>query len=223
MGEQLNGGGPAARRHAHPDGPTPDLEALLAAAMRPADVDADGERRALDAFRAAREAGAHRARTRRRDDWRPRTRRRTARSLRATLSLFAASLTLGGVAFAAIGTTGSSSDTSDDRGRPTPTPSVDDTPSAAATAPHDRPATAKDTEAKCRAYDKVAGNGSALESTAWQRLIEAAGGEDKVAAYCAQRLAPADKGKGTGESKSGTGESNNSGTGKTKGKADKKN
>ncbi|MFD8200700.1 hypothetical protein ACFV2G_14210, partial [Streptomyces sp. NPDC059701] len=61
----------------------------------------------MDAFRAARDAGAHRAartaRIRRRDDWRPRDPRRARRSLRVTLSVLLASLTLGGVAYAAIG------------------------------------------------------------------------------------------------------------------------
>ncbi|MFJ4472224.1 hypothetical protein ACIP2X_32715 [Streptomyces sp. NPDC089424] len=46
--------------------------ALLGAVLRDAGVDAEAEGRAMAAFRAAREAGAHRARTRRRDDWRAR-------------------------------------------------------------------------------------------------------------------------------------------------------
>ncbi|MFE0172658.1 hypothetical protein ACFWZ2_10105 [Streptomyces sp. NPDC059002] len=52
----------------------PPLDALLASAVRAgADtgVDAEAQRRAVAAFRAARDEGAHRARTRRRDDWRP--------------------------------------------------------------------------------------------------------------------------------------------------------
>ena len=48
--------------------------------------------------------GAHRARTRRRDDWRPREHGRVRRSLRVTtLCCPLAGLTLGGVAYAAIG------------------------------------------------------------------------------------------------------------------------
>lgn len=46
--------------------------ALLGAVMRDGGMDAEAERQALAAFRAARDAGAHRARTRRRDDWRAR-------------------------------------------------------------------------------------------------------------------------------------------------------
>ncbi|MEU1499168.1 hypothetical protein [Streptomyces sp. NPDC005732] len=46
----------------------PSLGALLAAA-RSVPVDPDAERRALAAYRAARERGAHGARPRRRDDW----------------------------------------------------------------------------------------------------------------------------------------------------------
>ncbi|MGW1541165.1 hypothetical protein ACWCPM_13160 [Streptomyces sp. NPDC002309] len=44
--------------------------AVLRAALRDGRLDAEAERQALDAFRAARDGGAHRARTRRRDDWR---------------------------------------------------------------------------------------------------------------------------------------------------------
>ncbi|MEU3243808.1 hypothetical protein [Streptomyces sp. NPDC006875] len=48
--------------------PGPSLGVLLAAA-RTVPVDPDAERRALAAYRAARERGAHGARPRRRDDW----------------------------------------------------------------------------------------------------------------------------------------------------------
>ncbi|NNN31627.1 hypothetical protein HLK59_14885 [Streptomyces sp. S3(2020)] len=188
MGEGRSGGGA--------DG----LETLLAAAMRE-DVALredragdDGERQAVAAFRAARDAGAHRARTRRRDDWRPREQRRLSRSLRTTLSVFLASLTLGGVAFATIGTDGSSPEAGkNDTPRPQASAPVRQ-PSAPATATEspaarpDRPVTAQDTEAHCRAYDKVRGRGNALDSTAWQRLVAAAGGEGNIAQYCAGQL-----------------------------------
>ncbi|KAA0935450.1 hypothetical protein FGF04_15350 [Streptomyces apricus] len=49
----------------------------------------------------------------------------------------------------------------------------------------DRPAAARDTEAHCRAYDSVGKKGKALDSTAWQRLVLAAGGAENVEAYCA--------------------------------------
>ena len=52
-----------------------------------------------------------------------------------------------------------------------------------------RPPRAQDTEARCRAYASVRGRGDALSATAWQGLVTAAGGEDKVEAYCAERLA----------------------------------
>ncbi|WNZ09076.1 hypothetical protein [Streptomyces sp. 11x1] len=83
---------------------TPSVDSLLAAAVR-ADAPADsaGEARAVAAFRAARESGGRTARTRRRDDWRPNARRRVQLSVRTTLAVLLASLTLGGVAFAAIG------------------------------------------------------------------------------------------------------------------------
>ncbi|WAZ23678.1 hypothetical protein STRCI_005037 [Streptomyces cinnabarinus] len=246
MGEQLSDGGTAGRRRAHPGGtasgphgagPRPDLEALLAAAMRPATVDAEGERRAVAAFRAARDAGPHRARTRRRDDWRPRARRRTVRSLRVTLSLFGASLALGGVAFAAIGTSGSSSDAADD-GTGTPSAGAASRSGAGASTagpghgPDDRPDTAKDTEAKCRAYQRhVSSGGKELESTAWQRLIESAGGAEKVAPYCAELLAQAteqsnpgaengngaDNGNGATSGNNGNGGDNGANTGQGNG------
>ncbi|MFI6487453.1 hypothetical protein [Streptomyces sp. NPDC050564] len=227
MGERHSDGGSSDRRVAHPTrhlseaGPrvprTPDsqtsapqapasdvpaLEALLAAAMRGRANDAEAEAQAVAAFRAARDEGAHAARTRRRDDWRPREQRRVSRSLKATFAVLLASLTLGGVAVAAIGS--SSDDDADDRSRTEPSSSAPDrsapestgpdfsgspAPGASAQAdPSAHPSQAQDTEAHCRAYESVKGRGNALNSTAWQRLITAAGGEENVAAYCAEQL-----------------------------------
>ena len=206
MGERLNDGAQPGRRHAHPAAPASDadVEALLARALRE-DAQEDGERRAVAAFRAARDAGRHQARTRRRDDWRPRPRRHTpARSLRATLSVLVASLALGGVAVAAIGSARDGADDADRRpqqsasaseGR-SATPSL--TPSPDASAGRDRPADAQDAEAHCRAYEKVGGRGKAMDATAWQRLVTEAGGEENVAAYCAARTASAPAGNGNG-------------------------
>ncbi|MFI8530622.1 hypothetical protein ACIGMX_10260 [Streptomyces aquilus] len=224
MGERQSGGGHG-RRRVHPaagvpgrqgnDGTggtagahgTDGLEQFLADAMRVLPGD-DGEQRAVAAFRAARDGGAHRARTRRRDDWRPREQRRLGRSLKTTLSVLVASLTIGGVAFAAIGTSGSSSDDTADRARerqPHSTASASEragtTPDTGASVPPDRPVTARDTEAHCRAYENVRGRGNALDSTAWQRLIEAAGGEEKVAAYCARQLGQGRPNKQNGQGK----------------------
>ena len=144
MGEQQSGGGTPGRRRAHPDGlgtgraagphmtfDDAALEALLSAAvLRGHRADLDGEQRAVAAYRAARAAGAHRARTRRRDDWRPSAPRRLALSVKTTLSLFAASLALGGVAVAAIGSSGSSDHPADDKVGSTPTAGAPDRPSA---------------------------------------------------------------------------------------------
>ncbi|MET8075135.1 hypothetical protein [Streptomyces sp. NPDC005303] len=191
------------------------LEALLAAAVRGGKSEGEAERRAVDAFRAARDAGAHRARTRRRDDWRPRAQRRRARSLRATLSVLLASLTLGGVAYAAIGSAGGGPDRGaaadkDVRASvPASTPaeaSSSGRPSPSASA--ERPPTAKDTLAHCRAYEKLQGRGKALDSTAFQRLVSAAGGEANVSAYCAELTGPsaakgASNGKGAGNANGG--------------------
>ncbi|MFH9090329.1 hypothetical protein [Streptomyces sp. NPDC017673] len=215
MGERHSGGGLTGRRRAHPGGAvaTPDpadasgLETRLAAALRADRVDAEAERSAVAAFRAARDAGAHGARTRTRDDWRPGRPAPARRSLRTTLSVALASLTLGGVAVAAIGSAGSGSH-DDDRSRaphttrPVPgTPRVpaDATaagPPATTSADHPgRPVTARDTLAHCRAYTRAGDRGGALESAAWQRLVSAAGGPEKVAAYCAARAAEWKQGK----------------------------
>ncbi|WP_051851744.1 hypothetical protein [Streptomyces sp. NRRL F-5650] len=242
-------GGPAARAGAEADmavrhgrgrdagprpapGDVPAAEALLAAVLRGEGAGAEGERRAVAAFRAARDAEPGRAaRTRRRDDWRPRTGCRPGRSLKTALFVALGSLTLGGVAYAAMGggapgahvgepdrtrpatapaTAGSSSvglpsdrGASSDRGpssggapadgliRPGGTPSAAASPSARETptppAYPGRPSPARDAEAHCRAYERVAGRGGALDGTAWQRLVTAAGGAEHVEAYCAGR------------------------------------
>ncbi|MGV9554167.1 hypothetical protein [Streptomyces sp. NPDC003401] len=234
MGERMSGGEDVHRRHARPARPVPGadggharVEALLTRALRDTSGAAERERQAVAAFRAARDAGAHRARTRRRDDWRPRGRGHAVLSLRATLSVVLASLTLGGVAVAAIGSAGSPADTADDGGRGTSSASASSAsapegrrtgpaapPSPAATADRDgdgdgdRPPAAGDTEAHCRAYERVAGRGAAMDATAWQRLVTAAGGEEDVAAYCAARTAsatatPGDGGKGKGKGAGG--------------------
>jgi hypothetical protein len=257
MGERQSGGGIPGRRRVHPGGHTSGhtsghtaghasgsrvaldddaLEALLAAAMLRHEVDAAGEQRAVAAFRAAREAGLHQARTRRRDDWRPREQRRLARSMKATLSLFVASLAVGGVAVAAIGSGDSSDDPGNGRGGATPASSAPDRtgaePSSAASDPGSErsghPGTAQDTEAHCRAYEQVKDRGNGLDATAWQRLVTAAGGENKVAAYCAEQLAhaaptsrpsqaatPADKGAGAPNDTGNTGTGNTGNTGDT--------
>ncbi|WP_406332463.1 hypothetical protein [Streptomyces sp. NBC_00203] len=204
MGERDSDGGNSGRRVARPSGSAseePALEVLLAAVMRGGAHDADAEAQAVAAFRTARDGGAHAARTRRRDDWRPREQRRVGRSLKATFAVLLASVTLGGVAVAAIGS--SSDEDTDDRGgsRTQPSssapdrsaveptgPAVSGSSAPAQADPSTRPSQAQDTAAHCRAYENVKGRGSALNSTAWQRLITAAGGEDNVAAYCAEQL-----------------------------------
>ncbi|MGW2718142.1 hypothetical protein [Streptomyces sp. NPDC001492] len=203
MGErQSDGSARGGRRRVHPGGTlsgTEDwaagsvLESLLTDAMCSGALDADAEQRAVAAFRAARDAGTLRARTRRRDDWRPREHARARRSLRATLTLALAGLTMGGVAFAAIGSVGGSSHDDGKAARQRQhaplVPSARASGTSGADAGPDQPETAKDTEAHCRAYEKkLDGNGKALDSTAWQRLIAAAGGEANVTAYCAEQL-----------------------------------
>ncbi|KOV63818.1 hypothetical protein ADL00_23080 [Streptomyces sp. AS58] len=230
MGEGRDEGGATGRRRTHPHGAAPGpgddgVAALLGAALRDGEVDSRAQQRAVAAFRAARDAGAHGARTRRRDDWRRddwRPRWRPASwSARTTLSVLMASLTLGGVGFAAIGSPGSPAapDRSSDRPSHRPAPSAPASPapapSRAGDGTRDRPDPAEDTEAHCRAYERVAGRGRALEATAWQRLIESAGGAPHVQAYCAEVLAKAPaKGEARSSGKpSGRGESGGHGEG----------
>lgn len=190
-------------------GGVPRTEALLAAALREERADAEGERRAVAAFRAAREAEPARAApTRRRDDWRPRDGRHPGRTLKTALSVLLASLALGGVAYAAMGGGGTDADDGgpprDRTAAPTDSASVQPltTPPAAtsapattastppgASAPPDRPAAAGDAEADCRAYERLEGRGRARDATAWQRLVTAAGGAEHVEAHCADRPA----------------------------------
>ncbi|MFB7245259.1 hypothetical protein ACFCYX_22720 [Streptomyces populi] len=202
-------GAPPGPRVAPPSEPgdgRPPLEELLAAAMRGRADDPEARTRAVAAFRAARDGGAHTTRTRRRDDWRPKERGRPGRSLRAALAVLLAGLTLGGVAVAAIGPV-SRDDTGHrdrvavrpsggvpDRSPGSPPPTGPGSPAPAA--PAVRPPGDRDTEAHCRAYASVRDRGGALDSRAWQRLVTAAGGEDEVEAFCARRLAASTATKG---------------------------
>ncbi|MGW2628357.1 hypothetical protein ACWC2K_03340 [Streptomyces chattanoogensis] len=173
------------------------LETVLGNAIRTPRLDAEAEHRALAAFRAAAHgADGRRARTRRRDDWRPREERSVRRPARMTLGMVFAGLTLGGVAVAAVGSAGSSTDgAGTGRGTTHPSAVAPGRPGGTASpspsgrpGPTDRPARAQDIEAHCRAYKQVEGRGKALDATAWQRLVAAAGGKDKVAAYCSEQL-----------------------------------
>ncbi|MFH8237387.1 hypothetical protein [Streptomyces sp. NPDC018321] len=209
MGAQHGDGGPGHRPGHHG---TPQTEALLAAALRRDHIDDEGERRAVAAFRTSRETEPGRAaRTRRRDDWRPRERRRAGRPLKTALSVLLASLTLGGVAYAAIGAGGSAADVArPDHPRPSATTEAGDggggegtgavtgpevrpvpTPRPPSTAPDASarsgpPASASGSEAACRALQRLDGRGKALDAAVWERLVAAAGGEEEVAGHCAE-------------------------------------
>jgi hypothetical protein len=231
MGERLSGDGAPGRRRMHPGDAVSGswdawddaaLETALAAAMREGDLDPDAEQRALAAFRTSQAAGPHRARTRRRDDWRVPGERHAGRSLKTTFGVVFASLALGGVAVAAIGSAGSSTDGA---GRGTAHPSAvapHRTGGAASSAspgglgPQHGSVTGKETTAHCRAYEHVKDRGKALDATAWQRLVAAAGGKGNVAAYCARELAEATTGSGnTGKSAGHTPNPGKGGTGNT--------
>ncbi|MEU9587744.1 hypothetical protein [Streptomyces werraensis] len=242
MGERQSDGGQAGRRRVHPErsdcpegaaaaygpavsvsaerpaGDTARLEALLVAALVRDGVDAGAEQRAVAAFVAARESGAHGARTRHRDDWRPSRRRFGGRSLRATLGALVAGCALSGVAWAGIqAAEAPSGGRSEDTG-PARTPSAASTPAvpdasraagAAGTPRVSAPASATEAgrdgaargsgpaeaagtvEAQCRAYERVAGRGQVLDAPVWERLVAAAGGAGRVEAYCAGRAGDA--------------------------------
>ncbi|MDN3272091.1 hypothetical protein [Streptomyces sp. MA15] len=261
MGERQSDGGRAGRRRVpsgHPERPegvvsapgrpvpvsvegpagdTARLEALLAAALVRDEVDAGAEQRAVAAFVAAREPGAHGARTRLRDDWRAPRRRFGGRSLRTTLGALVAGCALSGVAVAGIHAAGapgggrSPGDTGPDRtpsAGPVPKVSeIPEVPDASGSSPSSpsspssgssgssgvsgapeasasaepgrdgarggagRAEAAGDAEAWCRAYERVAGRGRAVDAPVWERLVAAAGGAERVDAYCAGRSAAA--------------------------------
>ncbi|MFI1165071.1 hypothetical protein ACH4UM_16005 [Streptomyces sp. NPDC020801] len=239
MGERLSGDGVPGRRRVHPGGAVSGhgpwevgdvatLETVLAAVIRGGELDPEAEQRAVAAFRAAHAAGAtHRARTRRRDDWRLPAERRAGRLVKMTFGVVFTSLALGGVAVAAIGSAGSSTDGAGaGRGSAHPSALAPDQPGGGASSPSfggfgptDRPAPAQDTEAHCRAYGQVRDRGKALDAKAWQQLVTAAGGKDKVAAYCSEQRATATPSgpAGTGKPGEGAGDTGNGTAGSTGG------
>ncbi|MFF5884525.1 hypothetical protein ACF1DW_07790 [Streptomyces sp. NPDC014603] len=223
MGERQSDGGLSGRRRVRPagappqpDAPHPDapvtagprpapagVETLLAAALTGDATDTGAEQRAVAAFRAARDAGAHRARTRRRDDWRPVGRRAGGPAPKVTLSVLVAGLTAGGVAWAGIGTAPPSPGRAPEHppavSAPGTAPSADPAPTLRQGAP-DRPAESsgpetrrpgsgsRATEAHCRTYERLRARGQAPDAPARRHLAEAAGGAAEVAAYCAGLL-----------------------------------
>ncbi|MFC8256814.1 hypothetical protein ACFUNF_03920 [Streptomyces sp. NPDC057291] len=171
-------------------------------ALRRQPVDDSAEQAALTAFRSARMASDGALRTRRRDDWRPRTRKQHwARGGALTL---VTSMLLGGIAVASIGVVDSERHHAPQPGTshgtlrpPTPTPREQGSPSTrsgtAPTASSSHSSAAKAVEAHCRAYEKVKDRGHALDDTAWQRRVRTAGGDQQVAAYCVELTGSADE------------------------------
>lgn len=102
------------------------VDAVLGEAVRPGAIDTEAEHRAVAAFCSARDEGGHRARTRRRDDWRPSARSRALVSLRAAVGAVLASVLLGGGALATMNTSrtqdGGTPPTADHRPPPHTTP-----------------------------------------------------------------------------------------------------
>ncbi|MXM64939.1 hypothetical protein GR925_16210 [Streptomyces sp. HUCO-GS316] len=184
------------------DGPTDldDAWALertaerIGEALRRRPVDDAAEQAAVAAFRSARAAGGRAPRTRRGDDWRPRTQRH--RWVRSGAVALVTSALLGGIAFASIRVADTQRHDTADPGtghstrRPPADPPGEQSPPAGPgtgpATPRQRPGTAKDVAAHCRAYEHIKDQGHALKSTAWQRLVRAAGGEQRVPVYCAR-------------------------------------
>ncbi|MEW2400033.1 hypothetical protein [Streptomyces sp. NPDC046862] len=172
----------------------------VGAALRQQPVDDTAEQAAVTAFRDALTAGERALRTRRRDDWRPKTPRQ--RWVRAGAVAIVTSALLGGIAFASIRVADTQQHDTPD---PIPSASTHQPPAypgqqrsstagpTTPTTPANHPDTARNVQAHCRAYERVKNRGHALGAAAWQRLIHAAGGEQQVAAYCAQMIGPADK------------------------------
>ncbi|MGW3734486.1 hypothetical protein [Streptomyces sp. NPDC005148] len=201
----------------------PEVAALLRAAQRVGDTGPVAEQRALDAFRAARDEGAHAPvsalRRRRRDDWRPIERWHGVRSIRAVVAGLAAVMALGGVAMAAGSGTmpGPFGDGGHDRPHPahpangepatpggsrgsTPTPGAERTQQGATGRASSHPDQAQDDMALCRAYRHVQDSGKATDATAFDRLASAAGGASAVPDYCDGLLvAQPSKRNGTGK------------------------
>ncbi|MDI3407867.1 hypothetical protein [Streptomyces cavernicola] len=171
-----------------------DIAEMIGEALRQPPADDRGEQAALAAFRSARATNDAGVRTRRRDDWRPATRRR--RRARGGALALAASTLLGGIAVASIGVVDSTRHpapkvpTSSPLRSPAPTRGEQDArptePTTSPTASASHPGTVKDLEAHCRAYKKGKGRGHALKATAWQRLARAAGGERQIPGFCAR-------------------------------------
>jgi hypothetical protein len=196
IAERLLGGGfadrgrgdTAGRRH----GPEA-LARLLSAAAGPASRDElVREQEAVDAFRAARLGGAGTVQ-------RPSAARR-ALSRVLTLKTAAVAITVaatGGVAVAA--TSGALPIRLAERTAPTAAPGtahapVDSSPRPSATAGR-QASPSPSLVGLCRSYTAGRGDnpGKALDNPAFAALIDAAGGRDRVAAYCAAVLEEADK------------------------------
>ncbi|MFI9748991.1 hypothetical protein [Streptomyces collinus] len=197
-----------------PSGPWDDtaLHTTLAAALLAGGPGPDAERMAVAAFRTARDAGAHGARTRHRDDWRLPAVRRTGRPVKTAAAALLTSIALGGVAVGAIGSAGSSSNGAGEGSAHPSTLAPTRQAAETAQAPSGGPgrgegsSAARDTAAHCRAYERDEDRGKALDSTAWRRLVAAAGGEAEVDAYCAERLARATPTPGRSGDPGGPGE-----------------
>ncbi len=172
-----------------PEGGPDPLADLLAAATAPPRADElAGEQAALAAFREAHLVGVHQSRR----GSMIKTSIAKLLTVKAAAAAVAATA-VGGVALAAsTGTLPSplhhSTSTAHPTARPTGGPASGEPSAAAAGAAHASPSPSL--VGLCHAYTAGAGHnpGKALDNPAFTALITAAGGKDKVAAYCAKIL-----------------------------------
>lgn len=200
-----NRSGDAVRREEEQQSATSaTVDDVLTAAARTASSPPRTPEHVLAAFRAARDEHALSLPTRPVDDWRAAEPPRRRRWIRAGAGALVGGVLLGGVAMA----TGAIPSPSE---KPTPSPpSQASSPSPVSSSPTaepksgtepsappagddkrtaERPPTAKDEAAHCRAYGKPAQTDTPADSAVRQRLEEAAGSPAKVASYCAAVLA----------------------------------
>lgn len=214
--ERMLGGTPADRN--------PVAEVLAAAAAAPHRGELSGEGAAVTAFRAARVDGAAQARRG--------PRLRGLLSLRA--AMLAAGVAVGGAGLVTVAATfpfGPPGGDSGPGGRPgAAATGISAGPASKSSRPQKGPVTqgsgspwampGPEAVGLCRAYHANGnGQGKALDSPAFRGLVKAAGGKDRVPAYCAQVLgAKGSKGgpglgKGKGKGPDGPGNGNGRGGG----------
>ena len=173
----------------------PALAPLLAAlTSSPVDRELEGLAPALTAYRTHVASPSHRTKRRR-------SMLSSLAGAKLGATIAAAAVTIGGAATVAyVQTANDTAPNSEVTAPPTSVPSADPTQNdeAGASATHGTPvgpdATGSAAYGLCTAWKGVAAAGKAMDSVAFKNLVEAAGGEDKVATFCAAVPAPGESG-----------------------------